>query len=130
MSEAGFYPKAFEEMTKAEKAEQLHFNDLRGTAVTLLATAGVPIPQICAVTGHTLRSATRVLEKYLARTAAMTKAAILAFENSPETRFANHLQTGPDPLRDVDNKLQEDHKMDGTTSPARTGDPQIHNLVL
>ncbi len=98
MAEAGFYAKPFEELSKAKKAEQLHFNDLRGTAVTLLAAAGVAIPQICAVTGHTLQSATRILEKYMARTAAMSKAAILAFENSPATAFANRLQTGSNPL--------------------------------
>ncbi len=28
------------------------------------------------------------------------------------------------------NPLQTVRKFDGTTAPARTGDPQIHNLVL
>ncbi|WP_420023350.1 tyrosine-type recombinase/integrase [Cereibacter azotoformans] len=98
MQAAGFYQRPFDELTKAEKASHLHFNDLRGTAVTMLAAAGVSVPQICAVTGHTLQSATRILEKYLARTSAMSKAAILAFENSPATAFANRLQTGADPL--------------------------------
>ena len=98
MIEAGFYPKPFKEMSKAEKQGHLHFHDLRGTAVTMLADAGVTVPQICAVTGHTLQSATRILERYLARTAAMSKAAILAFENAPETAFANRLQTGAQPV--------------------------------
>ncbi|WP_143542873.1 hypothetical protein [Cereibacter azotoformans] len=98
MQAAGFYPRPFDEMTKAEKAEHLHFNDLRGTAVTMLAEAGNAIPLICSITGHTLQSATRILEKYLARTSAMSKAAILAFENSPATAFANSLQTGSNPL--------------------------------
>lgn len=93
MAEAGFYRKPFEEMTKEEKAEQLHFNDLRGTAVTLLAEAGATIPQICAITGHTLASATRILERYMAMTKALGAAAIHAFENAPETEFANRLQT-------------------------------------
>lgn len=75
-------PSRLCELSKAEKAEQLHFNDLRGTAVTLLAAAGVAIPQICAVTGHTLQSATRILEKYMA--------GILAWENS----LARLSQTG------------------------------------
>lgn len=94
MADAGFYAKAFDEMTKEEKAEQLHFNDLRGTAVTLLAEAGATVPQICAITGHTLASATRILERYMAMTKALATAAIHAFENAPETQFANRLQTG------------------------------------
>lgn len=98
MDAAGFYPKPFEELTKEEKKTFLHFHDMRGTAVTMLSEAGATLPQICAVTGHTLQSATRILERYLARTAAMSKAAILAFENSPATAFANRLQTGTDPM--------------------------------
>lgn len=95
MADAGFYAKPFEEMTKEEKAEQLHFNDLRGTAVTLLAEAGATIPMICAITGHTLASATRILERYMAMTKALATAAIHAFENASETEFANRLQTDP-----------------------------------
>lgn len=40
--------------------------DLRDTAVTWLALAGCTIPEICAITGHSLTSATRVLKHYLA----------------------------------------------------------------
>jgi hypothetical protein len=39
--------------------------DLRDTAVTWLALAGATIPEICAVTGHSLQSATAVLKHYL-----------------------------------------------------------------
>lgn len=95
MVACGLRPEGFAELSKAAKAEHLRFNDLRGTAVTLLAEAGNAVPQICAVTGHTLQSATRILAKYLAMTPALSKAAILAFENSPATVFANRLQTGP-----------------------------------
>lgn len=42
---------------------RLRFNDLRGTAVTLLAEAGATVPQIASITGHTLESVTRILEK-------------------------------------------------------------------
>ena len=48
---------------------------------------------IASITGHTLQSATRILEKYLARTAALSEAAILMFENAAATAFANQLQT-------------------------------------
>jgi len=106
MEAAGFYPRPFRDLSKAEKATFLHFHDLRGTAVTMLGAAGVSLPQICAVTGHTLQSATRILEKYLARTAAMSRAAILTFENSPETAFANRLQTGANPMAGRANKAK------------------------
>lgn len=106
MEAAGFYPKPFDELTRAEKATYLHFHDMRGTAVTLLSEAGATLPQVCAVTGHTLQSATRILEKYLARTAAMSKAAIMAFENSPATAFANRLQTGAAPMMGGAKKAQ------------------------
>jgi integrase len=93
METAGFYPSRFDELTKAEKQSFLHFNDLRGTAVTMLTEAGCTVQQVCSITGHTLESATRILRRYLATTEAIAKAAILRFENAPETAFANQLQT-------------------------------------
>lgn len=108
MVACGLRPEGYGELSKAAKAEHLRFNDLRGTAVTLLSEAGNGIPQICAVTGHTLQSATRILEKYLAMTPALSKAAILAFENSPATAFANRLQTGPQGAGPLSHKAQGD----------------------
>ncbi len=108
MVACGLRPEGYGELSKAQKAEHLRFNDLRGTAVTLLSEAGNGIPQICAVTGHTLQSATRILEKYLAMTPALSKAAILAFENSPATAFANRLQTGPQGADHLHLKAQGD----------------------
>jgi len=93
MKAAGFYPTGWDNLTVEEKRENLRFNDLRGTAVTLLAEAGANVPQICAITGHTLQSATRILERYLSMTEALSSAAIHLFENAPETAFANRLQT-------------------------------------
>ena len=94
MEEAGFYPGGWEALSDEEKRGHLRFNDLRGTAVTLLAEAKATIPQICAITGHTLQSANRILERYLSMTEALSSAAIHLFENAPETAFANRLQTG------------------------------------
>lgn len=74
---------------------ELRFHDLRGTAVTLMNEAGVSIQQVAAITGHTMQSATRILERYGARTKRLAEAAIHAFENAKETRFANRLQTAP-----------------------------------
>lgn len=76
-------------MSAAEKRAHVQFRDLRGTAVTLLSEAGATVPQIVAITGHTMQSAHRILERYLARAAALSEAAILHFENAPATAFSN-----------------------------------------
>jgi integrase len=52
------------------------FNDLRGTAVTRLSEAGCTIPEIASITGHTLRSATTILQTYRANTKKQATAAI------------------------------------------------------
>lgn len=62
---------------QAGMTADIHFNDLRGTAVTMLAEAGCTIPEIASITGHSLRSATRILEVYLARTRVLANAAII-----------------------------------------------------
>jgi len=87
--------KAWREHAKAAGIVDRHFNDLRGTAVTMLAEAGATVPEITAITGHTLKSANTILEKYLARTPALSRSAIVKFENAEATHFANQLQTKP-----------------------------------
>lgn len=71
--------------TEAERAaglaeEDLHFHDLRGTAVTMLAEAGCTVPEIAAITGHSLKTVTHILETYLSRTRALADAAILKLD--------------------------------------------------
>jgi integrase len=73
---------------------KLHFHDLRGTTVTLLSEAGCTTQQIATITGHSLKTAHQILERYLARTRGLAEQAILNFQNSPRTKFANQLQTG------------------------------------
>jgi len=72
---------------------ELHFHDLRGTAVTLLSEAGCTPQQIATITGHSLKTVHRIPERYLARTPGLAEQAISNFENSPRTKFANQLQT-------------------------------------
>lgn len=84
--------------------EQLHFNDLRGTAITLLAEAGCSIPQIASISGHSLKTVTEILERYLARTSTLSAEAINRFENATSTSFANQLQTKPVPIVDTTSK--------------------------
>jgi integrase len=71
----------------------LHFHDLRGTAITLLSEAGCNPQQIATITGHSLKTVSVILDRYLARTRALADQAIFLWENSPRTEFANRLQT-------------------------------------
>lgn len=66
----------------------LHFHDIRGTTVTMLFQAGCNLGEIVSVTGHSLRRAQDILDKYLARTSVMADNAIAKFENVLETDFA------------------------------------------
>jgi hypothetical protein len=61
--------------------------------VTLLSVAGYTPQQIATITGHSLRTVSQILERYLARTKDLADQAILNFENSTRTTFANQLQT-------------------------------------
>jgi integrase len=72
---------------------KLHFHDLRGTAITLLSEARCTPQQVATITGHSLKTVHRILERYLARTRSLAEQAIFNFENSPRTKFANQLQT-------------------------------------
>jgi integrase len=78
----------------SEQPVELHFHDLRGTTVTLLSEAGCTPQQIAPITGHSLKTVHRILERYLARTSGLAEQAIFNWENSPRTKFANQLQTG------------------------------------
>lgn len=92
---ARYFSNQWKEASDAAGLEDLHFHDLRGTAVTMLAEAGCTVPEIASITGHSLKTVTTILEKYLSRTRALAEAAIEKFENASATNFANRLQTGP-----------------------------------
>jgi integrase len=68
---------------KASLPGNLHFHDLRGTAVTMLSEAGCSPQEIATITGHSLATAQRILDVYLARTRALADSAILKFEQHP-----------------------------------------------
>lgn len=55
----------------------LHFHDLRGTAVTMLSEAGCTPQEVATITGHTLVSVNKILEVYLARTRDLARSAIV-----------------------------------------------------
>jgi integrase len=76
-----WFNECWNEAFRASKInEDLHFHDLRGTAVTMLAEAGCTVPEIAAITGHSLTHVTRILETYLSRTRTLADAAILKFD--------------------------------------------------
>lgn len=83
-----------ETVTLPDMAEpvKLHFHDLRGTTVTLLSEAGCTPQQVATITGHSLKTVHQILDRYLARTRGLAEQAILNFENSLRTKFANRLQ--------------------------------------
>lgn len=83
-----YFADQWEATCKAAGIEDLHFHDLRGTTVTMLFQAGCNLGEIVAVTGHTLRRAQEILDKYLARTSTMADSAIAKLENVLETEFA------------------------------------------
>lgn len=56
--------------------DDLHFHDLRGTAVTVLSEAGCTPQEIATITGHTLASVNKILETYLSRTKELARSAI------------------------------------------------------
>jgi integrase len=69
------------ETSVAAGIADLHFHDLRGTAITMLAEAGCSPLEIAAITGHTFKHVTHVLETYLSRTRRLADAAIIKLEN-------------------------------------------------
>jgi hypothetical protein len=60
----------------------LRFMDLRRTAVVRLAEARCSVPEIAAVTGHTIDRTARILEVYLPRTAPMARAAVARLDEA------------------------------------------------
>jgi integrase len=54
------WDKAFD---RAELGD-LHFHDLRGTAVTRLAIAGCTVPEIASITGHSLADVQEILDAH------------------------------------------------------------------
>jgi hypothetical protein len=82
-----YLAQQWEKTCKAAGIVDLHFHDIRGTTVTMLAEAGCTLPEIVSITGHTLRRAQDILDKYLARTSKLAESEIAKFENVIANRF-------------------------------------------
>jgi integrase len=74
----------------------LTFHDLRGTAVTRVSLAGCTVPEIAAITGHSLAGVARILDAhYLHRDPALAASAIRKLEeNVRRSTLQTNLQTG------------------------------------
>lgn len=68
---------SWEKAYKKAELGDLHFHDLRGTAVTRLALAGCTVPEIASITGHSLKTVQEILDKhYLGGRLELAEAAI------------------------------------------------------
>jgi integrase len=83
-----YFAEKWDETCRLAGIEGLHFHDIRGTTVTMLAEAGCTVPEIVSITGHSLRRAQEILDKYLKRTSKLAANAVAKFENVLETDFA------------------------------------------
>lgn len=99
-----YFKAQWEIASRAAGIDDLHFHDLRGTAITMLAEAGCSVPEIAAITGHSIKTASAIIDKYLDRTGHLAGNAIMKLENARRTKIANQLQTS------IVGKLKEDSK--------------------
>lgn len=73
---------SFDKARARAKLKHLRFHDLRGTAVTRLALSGCSVPEIAAITGHSLRDVEVILENhYLGGRFELAEAAALKLES-------------------------------------------------
>ena len=76
------WKNAFNEVRKKIGRDDKQARDLRRTAVVKLATAGATVPEIAAVTGHSIERTTAILEHYLPRNVDMARSAVAKLEKS------------------------------------------------
>jgi hypothetical protein len=60
----------------------LHFHDLRGTAITVLAENGCTNSEIASITGHSLKHIEKIIDTYMARTRQLNDEAVAKLERS------------------------------------------------
>jgi integrase len=60
----------------------LHFHDLRGTAITVLAEQGCTHAEIASISGHSTRDVARIIDRYMAMTGPLNEAATAKLNES------------------------------------------------
>jgi integrase len=77
-TEDGFRTSWGDAFDTSKIKDDLHFHDLRGTAVTRLALAGCTVPEIAAITGHSLKDVEAILDAhYLGGRVELAEAAVM-----------------------------------------------------
>jgi integrase len=89
-----YFAQKWEEVSTAAKIPDLHFHDVRGTTVTMLFEAGCTVAEAASITGHSLRRAQEILDRYLSRTALMAESAIAKLENRMKPERAKRSAKG------------------------------------
>lgn len=77
-----WFRNRWRDASKAANIQDLHFHDLRGTAVTMLAEAGCSHAEIASITGHSLSHVETILVKYLSLTKDLARSAMTKLENA------------------------------------------------
>jgi integrase len=76
------FREAFRECCTLAQLHHLQARDLRRTAVVRLAEAGAEVPEIAALTGHTIARTQQIIDTYYVRTRQMAQNAITKWERS------------------------------------------------
>ncbi len=79
---ADWFRNRWRDTSKAAGIKDLHFHDLRGTAVTMLAEAGCSNAEIAAITGHSMQHVETILTKYVSLTRDLAQSAMAKLDNS------------------------------------------------
>ena len=77
-----WFRNRWRDASKAAGIKDLHFHDLRGTAVTMLAEAGCSNAEIAAITGHSMQHVETILTKYVSLTRDLAQSAMAKLENA------------------------------------------------
>ncbi len=77
-----WFRNRWREASVAAGIKDLHFHDLRGTAVTMLAEAGCSNAEIAAITGHSMQRVETILTKYVSLTRDLAQSAMAKLENA------------------------------------------------
>jgi len=76
----GTFNDAFRACVLAAGIGHLQARDLRRTAVVRMSEAGVTVPRVAAVTGHSIEATQRIIDTYYTRTLPMAEQAIAQWE--------------------------------------------------
>jgi integrase len=79
----------FADLRRAAGIADVQFMDLRRTAVVRLAEASCTVPEIAAITGHSLETTQKILEVYLPRNSTMARHAIAKLESHRARQVGN-----------------------------------------